>query len=207
MRKPELNLPAIGVFLDGEVEIEFGNFKLAPYSVVLQAPIDVMGLNSAPKEQFVPERLNAITEAFTHNDEDGVIKHFADSVRKSMGSGSYPWLIIHSESGDIVGMIHAVDIDKSDRRMTIDNVVVTQQYQCQGVATTAGKALMQWAFNAGITYIQTLIPADNDPARRWAESVGFHSRGIHPGYRWDDEEAKDIVFYGINLCEWDALDR
>ncbi len=55
---------------------------------------------------------------------------------------------------------------------------ISEEYQCQGFATEAVKAVLAWAFqNQKVTAVEAETDAENTPSKRVLEKCGFVSNG------------------------------
>ncbi len=73
-----------------------------------------------------------------------------------------------------------------------------------GVGRWALRAALRWAFeDVGAHRVWLEVTADNAPARRLYESVGFTHEGTYrDGFRSGPGEYRDLAHYGILQPEW-----
>jgi ribosomal-protein-serine acetyltransferase len=78
-------------------------------------------------------------------------------------------------------------------------------FQGQGLATTACRAMTDYAFKTlGLNRVEIRCMSENLRSRRVPERLGFTQEGVLRQVRWRRDHFDDHVVYGMLAAEWQA---
>jgi diamine N-acetyltransferase len=105
----------------------------------------------------------------------------------------------------LVGTCGLHRIDWRHRCAELGIVIGDDAYRGQGHGSDAVRTLVDHAFgNLGLHRIELEVLADNEPARRCYERLGFVDEGVRREARYIDGGFKDLVWMRILHHEWPA---
>jgi len=113
--------------------------------------------------------------------------------------GEYPdetpwwnWLVVDRASGEAVGSV-AFGGPVNVQGAVLVGYAIYREYEGQGYATEAVKAMVGWAFGQpGVREVRALAPVWNTPALRVAENVG-----MRPVASEEDDDVGEVLLYAV----------
>ncbi len=113
-----------------------------------------------------------------------------------------PWVIQLKTECRVVGAIHAIELDLSQRRVEV-GYVLSRRYWSKGITTEALKEVIRYSFaNCGLNRVQGLCKVENSASARVLEKAGMKLEGILRDYRFEKGRFWDMKVYSILRREW-----
>lgn len=102
------------------------------------------------------------------------------------------WLVVDRASGEAVGSV-AFGGPVNAQGAVLVGYAMYSEYEGQGYATEAVKAMVGWAFGQpGVREVRALAPVWNTPALRVAENVG-----MRPVASEEDDDVGEVLLYTV----------
>jgi [ribosomal protein S5]-alanine N-acetyltransferase len=127
-----------------------------------------------------------------HESVEDTEKFMAESKKMWDSKSGYPWLLLHRETGDLIGMI-AMHLDE---QINI-GYVIARPHWGQGYATEALKCVLEEAFlDPAVERVQALCDVENLGSARVLEKAGMvfegtlRSIGVHPNRSPEPRDAR-----------------
>ena len=116
-----------------------------------------------------------------------------DRLRLRPGEAAWwNWLVVDRASGEAIGSVAFGGPVNQDGAVLVGYAMYAD-YEGQGYATEAVKALVAWAVGQpGVREVRALAPVWNTPALRVAENVG-----MRPVASEEDDDVGEVLLYAI----------
>ncbi len=121
--------------------------------------------------------------------------------------GEMPFVVIHRESGAIVGSTRYCNVDAANRRLEIGYTWYAESHQRTTVNTECKYLLLRHAFDElDAIAVELRTHWLNHRSRRAIERLGAKQDGVLRNHRiMPDGSFRDTVVYSIILSEWPAV--
>ena len=122
---------------------------------------------------------------------DDALPFIRDRLRDEPAEAAWwSWLLVRRDTDRAVGSVGFGGPPDADGAVVV-GYAVYPEFQGQGFATEATRALVAWALaQPGARLVRATIPPENAPSRRVAEGAGLRQVGIG----WDDEVGEVLVY-------------
>src|SRR5262245_37183047 len=102
------------------------------------------------------------------------------------------WLVVERDSGEAVGSV-AFGGPVNAEGAVLVGYAIYAEYEGQGYATEAVKAMVTWAFTQpGVREVRAVAPVWDSQARRVAENVG-----MRPVASEEDDDVGEVLLYAV----------
>ncbi|MBP3886524.1 MAG: GNAT family N-acetyltransferase [Cellulosilyticum sp.] len=109
----------------------------------------------------------------------------------------YRWAVVLKETGECIGQIAYFLVDEKNNFVEME-YCIGSQFQRQGLATEAAKAVIVYAFKQmSVHKVQICHKSINMPSRRVIEKCGFVYEGTLRDYFYMNGDYVDRLYYSI----------
>lgn len=152
-----------------------------------------------------PELWRWIPTAVTSVDEmRGYVALALEEQRRGV---SLPFVIVHQETGEVIGSTRYANIVPADRRLEIGWTWITSAHQRTGANTEAKLLLLSHAFETlGAIRVELKTDALNEQSRRAILRLGAVEEGTFRKHRITASgRIRDTVYFSILDTEWPTV--
>lgn len=139
----------------------------------------------------------------THQSEDETRDYIASVVKESNNLDCFHWALEDKESGEVIGDIAAVKVDKENNEALL-GWVLGEKWWNQGYMTEAAEAVIAYLiFVIGFDKVKASHVKENVASGKVMEKCGMEKTGEHKNILRGVE--REFIDYQITKAEWLAL--
>ena len=177
------------MFMPKKYTITDGRLYLRPYKIS-----DAQALSDMTSRDEIYRTTYNIQREFDEEHARWWIKFNANCRRTGT---SYEFGIFESATDRLVGNIGIVNVNSRCRHATLAYYVHPEKWG-QGIATDAGRMMLQYAFRSlDLNRVGAVCMSDNTASRRVLDKLGFAFEGIARQEIMKDGRYYDVAHYGI----------
>lgn len=125
---------------------------------------------------------------------------------KTLGDSRREYLILAGVEMTPIGTIGLSQISQHHRHAEYGIAIGDPNYRGRGFAHAASHALLEIAFrDLRLHRVGLRVFADNPPALRLYERLGFHREGLLRDMIWNQNRFRDVVVMSLLESEWTGL--
>ncbi len=119
----------------------------------------------------------------------------------------YPFVVMHKESGEVIGSTRYYNIQHAHRRLEIGYTWYAQKFQRTGVNTECKYLLLKYAFETlDCIAVQFMTNWHNIRSRTAIARLGARQDGVLRNHRINaDDSFRDTVVFSITDREWTGV--
>jgi [ribosomal protein S5]-alanine N-acetyltransferase len=113
-----------------------------------------------------------------------------------------PWVIIHRESGEVIGQFRLHKLNLWHRKVEM-GAIIKEDFQRKGVMTEILQVILPYVFDSlELNRLVGDIFAENEGSRKLLEKFGFQKEGVLRDTDFDGERFHDTVVYSMLRAEY-----
>ena len=156
---------------------------------------DVLGLASHPSFAWLISKNTQVTEEVVRKYIDRQISYQAFEKEEV-----FELAVERKEDGRVIGLVGMI---RRDHRQAEVGWGLGVEYRCQGYATEAARALMDYGFSSlGLHRIYADTDSDNIASWKVMERLGMRQEGLLRGAVYKEGKWVDRCIYGVLADEW-----
>lgn len=159
------------------------------------------------KNWIADEKIQSLYSEPVYSTQEEVYELIKSYIKSYDQKDYYRWAIILKENNECIGQIAYFLVDNKNQFAEIE-YCIGSNYQCQGLATEATKAVITYGFDEiNLHKVQICHKAINHASRKVIEKNHFTYEGALRDYFYMDGEYVDRLYYSILRSEYIKLPK
>lgn len=132
------------------------------------------------------------------------LDEWKEFVGKTDSNSRFLFALLNKENNEFIGWISLSDVQFKNRGADLSIAIIDKENRNKGFGKDAIQMICNFAFfELGLHKIRLSVHANNIPAIRSYEAIGFKKEGIDREALFQDGTWLDVINYGILAQEWE----